>query len=75
MLLSTNIINSYWENTNRIDYNPVNAAPISQEHDYWSTNVTEKKSVETFNNLVLYMASIVDELNVAVQNAKEEENW
>ena len=70
-----NIINSHWENANRIDYNPINAAPISQDHDYWSTNVTEKKSVETFNNLVLYMASIVDEVNIAVQNAKEEENW
>ncbi len=70
-----NIINSHWENANSINYNPINAAPVIQEHDYWSTNITEKKSIETFNNLVAYMVLIVEELNTAVQNAKEEEDW
>ncbi len=71
----SNIINSHWENTNQIDYNPVNAAPISQKHDLWGTGIKEKKSIETFNSLILYMVSIVNELDVVVQNAKEEEDW
>ena len=41
----------------------------------WKLNIFKKYAEETFNNLVLYMALIVEELNTSVQNAKEEEDW
>lgn len=56
-------------------YSPLDAAPLNPKHDAWKLNIFKKYAEETFNNLVLYMVSIVEELNVAVQNAKEEEDW
>ena len=48
---------------------------MNPKHDAWKLNIFKKYAEETFNNLVLYMALIVEELNASVQNAKEEEDW
>jgi len=70
------ILHSNADSTNpKKYYNPLDAAPLNPKHDAWKLNIFKKYAEETFNNLVLYMALIVEELNASVQNAKEEEDW
>ena len=69
------ILNSNSNGSNATHYNPIDAAPINPKHDSWKYNIMKKPAEETFKNLVLYMASIVVELNSSVQNAKAEEDW
>lgn len=44
---------------------------------YTAQRVSDYSNIkkETFENLVLYMASIIEDLNSAVQNAKDEDDW
>lgn len=69
----SNIINANRQGTRR-NYNPTIAAPLSK-HDAWKTNIVQKAAEETFNNLVMYMALIVEELNTSVQNAEADDDW
>lgn len=70
-----NIINKNNQGTNSRNYSPLDAAPLAEKHDSWSTNILKKPAEETFENLVLYMAFIIEDLNNAVQNAKDEDDW
>ena len=70
-----NIINKNNQGTNITNYSPLDAAPLAEKHNSWKTNLFKKQAEETFKNLVLYMALIVENLNSAVQNAKDEDDW
>lgn len=56
-------------------YCPVQAAPLAEQHNIWETNIPKKAAEETFQNLIVYMAGIVDSIGTAVENSKVEENW
>ncbi len=71
----SDILNTNKDFSHKVNYSPLDAAPLNPKHDAWRTNIMKKPAEETFNNLVLYMALIVEELNASVQNAKEEEDW
>lgn len=70
-----NIINKNSQGTLSRNYSPLDAAPLAEKHDAWRTNIMKKPAEETFENLVLYMASIVEDLHNAVQKAKVEDDW
>lgn len=70
-----NIINKNTQGTNSRNYSPLDAAPVAEKHDAWKTNIVKKSAEETFKNLVMYMAYIVDQLNTAVQSASVEDDW
>lgn len=57
------------------NYCPVDAAPLNPEHSSWKTNILKKSAIETFDNLVKYMNSIVLDIEKAVANIKVEEDW
>lgn len=57
------------------DYCPVDAAPLNPEHNIWKINVPKKTAIETFDNLVKYMNTIVLDIEKAVANIKVEEDW
>ncbi len=71
----SDVLNTNSDFSIQVHYSPVEASPINPKHDAWKLNILKKYADETFNNLVAYMVLIVEELNTAVQNAKEEEDW
>ena len=56
-------------------YCPVQAAPLAEKHNIMETNIPKKAAEETFQNLIVYMAGIVDSIGTAVENSKVEEDW
>lgn len=56
-------------------YCPVQAAPLAEKHNIMETNIPKKAAEETFQNLIVYMAGVVDSIGTAVENSKVEEDW
>lgn len=57
------------------NYNIVNAAPISDNHDIWEVNIPKKAAIKSFEQAVIYMHVIVAEIKEAVQKAKQDDEW
>lgn len=73
-LQCNNIRNENVQGTNCMSYSPLEASPLAK-HDAMKVNITKKAADDTFNNLVMYMAYIVEEINASVKNAKVEDDW
>lgn len=56
-------------------YCPVQAAPLAEKHNIMTTNIPKKAAEDTFQNLIVYMTGIIDNIRTAVANSKVEEDW
>lgn len=61
--------------TTDYSYRPIDAAPLNPKHDVTKVNIFKKAAIQTFENLVDYMNTVVAELEKVVTNMKEEEDW
>jgi len=64
-----------WSNIAVTNYNPTQAAPISEKHDAFKLNIPKKNAEKTFNNLVSYMNDLMQGFENCVKNISAEEDW
>ena len=69
------IMNENIDKTGRSYYSLFDAAPLADKHDQFKTNIYKKNAEETFKNLILYMNSVVNDIESAVASAKDEDDW
>lgn len=61
--------------SNTLKYYVTSAAPLNANHNVWEVNLPKKTAIETFENLISYMNSIVNELENVLNNVSKEEDW